>query len=239
MIDNQVFKFRDFSIQQLKCTMKVGTDGILLGAWCKVKSAKEVLDIGTGTGLIALMIAQRTSSAIITAVEVDEESSKEAASNFNSSPWKERLHLSNLSIQNYSKVSKTDFDLIVCNPPFFSGGTLSSNQDKNTVRHTIKLSHQDLLRSVRSLLSSKGVFCVILPLIEGLRFIELANTYGFFCTKKTSVFAKEGKPVERLLIEFSKIKKDTESSNIIIYETEGGYTKEYKELTKDFYLNPL
>ncbi|MEE9373195.1 MAG: methyltransferase [Saprospiraceae bacterium] len=237
MTDNQIFKFKKFTVDQSNCTMKVGTDGILLGAWCDVKRAKKALDIGTGSGLISLMIVQRNEAAIIDGVEIDETSYNQAKRNFMDSDWHKRLNIVNSSIQDFSAESKGNYNLIVCNPPFFSGGTLSSYQNKNYVRHTIKLSHQDLLKSARKLLSSKGIFCVILPLIEGLRFVEMAETYGMYCNRKTSVFSKKGRPVERLLLEFSKEKKDLLEDNLVIYKKENDeWTLDFIQLTREFYL---
>ena len=186
MTKKQIFKFKKFEIDQTGSTMKVGTDGILLGAWCDLSDAKKVLDIGTGTGLIALMAAQRSrEDAKIEAVEIDEDSYNQAVVNCKSSDWHQKINLYHLPIQEFAQKAQNVFDHIICNPPFFSGGTLSSSKDRNSVRHTIKLSHQDLLRSVRSLMSSSGKLSVILPHLEGLRFIEMAETYGFHCSKKS------------------------------------------------------
>jgi len=230
------FKFKEFSIVQSQCAMKVGTDGILLGAWSDVGNVERALDIGTGTGLIALMIAQRTDQAIIDAVEIDENSCDEAQENFQNSPWSKRLSTHNVSIQDYNS-DAGKYDLIVCNPPFFSGGTLSSNADKNSVRHTIKLSHNDLLRSVRSLITPKGIFSVILPKLEGLRFIEIARSYGFHLSKKTDVKSRPSSKVERLLLEFSIEKKDVTQNELEIYKDDSDkWADSFRELTKDFYL---
>ena len=237
MTNAQIFRFKNFEINQSDCAMKVGTDGILLGAWCDVSMSKHVLDIGTGTGLITLMIAQRNEKVNIMAVEIDQDSCKQAEQNFQESPWSHRIQTVNDSIQEYSSNNDQSFDHIVCNPPFFSGGTLSANQDKNNVRHTIKLSHQDLLRSVRSLLSSDGKFSVILPLIEGLRFTELSETYGFFKNRMCEIRSQADGKVERLLLELSKTKSEAKNSDIVIYKSEKVYSDEFTKLTKDFYLN--
>tara|TARA_B100000497_G_C7682931_1_gene413379 strand:+ start:1344 stop:2066 length:723 start_codon:yes stop_codon:yes gene_type:complete len=233
-----IFKFKKFEIDQSHCLMKVGTDGILLGAWCDVQGAKKVLDIGTGTGLVALMITQRTKNTMIMAVEVDQESSHQAKMNFDTSMWHDRLDLYKGTIQDFAHQGTSQFDHIVCNPPFFSGGTLSTNQDKNNVRHTIKLSHQDLLKSVRTLISTNGKFSLILPLIEGLRFIELAETYGLNCERKTEVKSRIKGNVERLLLQFSKVQsKGLKEDELIIYKSDSkDYTNDFIELTKDFYL---
>lgn len=217
--------------------MKVGTDGILLGAWANVDGATSVLDIGTGTGLIAIMLAQRTSDSEIHAVEIDNEACEQATSNMVSSPWADRLTAIRSSIQDFAKLSRNHYDLIVSNPPFFSGGTFSNSQDKASVRHTIKLPHGDLLSAVRSLLTPQGKFCCILPHIEGLRFIELGNRYGLYCTKITAVKPLEDKSVERLLLQFERTQKTLEEDELIIQrEGVNNWTEQFVNLAREFYL---
>jgi tRNA1Val (adenine37-N6)-methyltransferase len=236
----QSFTFKHFRIDQDQCTMKVGTDGVLLGAWADVSKAKMLLDIGTGTGLIAIMLAQRTQNTEgvkVHAVEIDPIAAKQAEENMEISPFSERLGSVNDSIQSFAKSVSHQYDLIVSNPPFFSGGTFSSNQDKTNVRHTVKLSHGDLLQATRLLLAKNGKFCVILPLIEGLRFIDIAKTYGFFCTKKTEVYTLADKAVERLLLQFELINNEMETETLIMLNSQkrNDYTAAYKDLTKNFY----
>lgn len=233
-----IFQFKQFSVQQDKCTMKVGTDGVLLGAWASVDQVKNALDIGTGTGLISLMLAQRMAEGHITAIEIDEKSAEQARQNSVASPWKTKINVVNESIQDYSANTKDHFDLIVCNPPFFSGGTFSSNQDRNNVRHTVKLPNGDLLAAARNLLQPHGKFCVILPFIEGLRFKELACNYNLYCTAMTEVYPKAGKPIERLLMQFEHQEKAFEPETLIIQkEQRNDWTAEYIQLTGAFYLN--
>jgi tRNA1Val (adenine37-N6)-methyltransferase len=236
----QSFTFKHFRIDQDKCTMKVGTDGVLLGAWVDVSATKMLLDIGTGTGLIAIMLAQRTQNTEgvkVHAVEIDPIAAKQAKENMEISPFSDKLGSVNDSIQSFAKSVTHQYDLIVSNPPFFSGGTFSSNQDKTNVRHTVKLSHGDLLQATRLLLAKDGRFCVILPLIEGLRFIDIAKTYGFYCTKKTEVFTLADKAIERLLLQFELSEKETltETLTMLNSQKRNDYTEAYKELTKDFY----
>lgn len=231
------FRFKEFSIDQDKCSMKIGTDGVLLGAWADVADANRILDIGTGTGVIAIMMTQRNQTAMVSGVEVDEDSGLQAHRNMKASPWKDRLKLELLPIQEFARNSTETFDLIVCNPPFFSGGTLSYNQDRNSVRHTVKLPNGDLLRATKKLLAPSGKFCLILPFIEGLRFIEMAETYKFHCTKMVEVKPKINKPIERLLLQFELAPAELQKSELVIqHEVRNDYTKDYKDLTKDFYL---
>ena len=171
---NTIFNFKQFSIEQDQCPMKVGTDGVLLGAWVDTSNTENILDIGTGTGLIAIMLAQRTQTAQIDAVEIDNHACSQAQANMEASPWNDRLKSIESSIQDFAKLSQTEYDLIVSNPPFFTGGTLSAQNDRNNVRHTVKLPNGELLSSARRLLKKDGRFCVVLPLIEGLRFKELS-----------------------------------------------------------------
>ncbi len=237
MRNKEIFKFKQFTIAQDQCAMKVGTDGILLGAWTDVTQIKTALDIGSGTGLITIMLAQRASLSQIHGVEIDEKSSAQSIQNATNCPWSKRITIFNESIQNFALRTDDKYDLIVSNPPFFTGGTFSDSQDKNSVRHTIKLPHGDLLRTVQKLLAAKGRLAVILPHIEGLRFIELAKTYQLSCIRKTEVIAKEDKGVERLLLEFKKAAQDIEEEILITRKKENDeWTEEFIKLTKDFYL---
>ncbi|MCC6726722.1 MAG: methyltransferase [Saprospiraceae bacterium] len=218
--------------------MKVGTDGVLLGAWSDATGADNILDIGSGTGLIAIMLAQRAAATTIHAVEIDEEACQQATENMAASPWADRLTCFHASIQDFAKQSNQKYDLIVSNPPFFSGGTFSNSQDKNSVRHTVKLPHGDLLSAVRSLLAPQGKFCMILPQMEGLRFREMANNYGIYCTKAVEVLPKLGKPVERLLLQFELHVKPLEKSELVIHDVENAneWSAEYRLLTGEYYL---
>lgn len=217
--------------------MKVGTDGVLLGAWADTNDTSNILDIGAGTGLIAIMLAQRSSDSIVDAVEIDGAASQQAAENILASPWPNRLNIIHDAIQNYAKSTTKQYDLIVSNPPFFTGGTFSDEKDRNIVRHTVKLPNGDLLAAVRSLLADTGKFCVILPTLEGLRFQERAQNYRLYCTKMTEVKPKHDKPVERVLLQFEKSPKPLVKSNLIIqFEKRNHYTDDYIALTGDFYL---
>jgi tRNA1Val (adenine37-N6)-methyltransferase len=234
------FVFKRFKIFQDRCAMKVGTDGVLLGAWAPVDNVASILDIGTGTGIIAIMLAQRTEhteGVILHAVEIDELALNQAAENMATSPFASRLTAFHDSIQDFSKKQPHRYSLIVSNPPFFTGGTLSSTGDKTNVRHTVKLSHGDLMNATRELLAKNGRFCVILPLIEGLRFIEIARSYGFFLTYRTNVLPKQGKSIERLLLQFELSEKPLIEDELIIQNSkeERDYTEGYKNLTQAFY----
>jgi tRNA1Val (adenine37-N6)-methyltransferase len=234
-----IFKFKEFEIHQEKSTMKVGTDGVLLGSWANIDAAENILDIGTGTGVIAIMFAQRNTKAKIDGVEIDESAYLQAMENMKSTQWEDRLHAFNVSIQDFTYDIDEVYDRIVSNPPFFTGGTFSYDENRNNVRHTVKLPNGDLLSSVRKLLKDGGIFSVILPEIEGLRFIELANNFKLFPIRICEVISRKGKKVERLLIEFTnKVPDEIIKEQLIIYNGSGreDYSEEYKALTSPFYL---
>jgi len=233
------FEFKQFKIYQDKSLMKVGTDGVLLGAWADISHSRHILDIGAGSGVIAIMLAQRAPEGMITAVEIDEQTAEQAKENMAASPFSERLRCISGSIQDFSAQSPTKFDLIVSNPPFFTGGTFSHSHSRNSIRHTVKLSHTDLLRSVNKLLDPNGRFCVILPYIEGLRFIEIATQARLHLTRSLQVISKEGKPIERLLLQFEYTQKPMEEASLVILHPEGrnNWTDDYIRLTGDFYLD--
>lgn len=232
-----VFRFKQFVVKQEKAAMKVNTDSILLSAWVRTKGHKRILDIGTGTGLIALMLAQRTKEALIDGVEVERFAFEETMENFANSKWTERLQAFHTPVQDFEPDLR--YDLIISNPPFFTGGTLSENQSRNSVRHTLKLPNNELLGSVRKLLNDKGLFVVILPYIEALRFLEMARKFGFCLHRKAEVHARTGSDVNRLLLEFGRFDCVEEpAETIIIYADDHSqkYSETYKQLTKDFYL---
>lgn len=217
--------------------MKVGTDGVLLGAWAGLQNANTALDIGTGTGLIALMLAQRSQQVMVDAIDIDKDAYEQAKENASQCSWFDRIAVHHCSIQDFAATKPKLYDLVVSNPPFFSGGTLSHDQDMALVRHTVKLPHGDLLTAVRSVLSEKGKFCVVLPYIEGLRFMEIAKTYRFFCHRITEVKGKKEKPTERLLIELGFAELHCEKNQLTIQENEKDWTPQYVALTQAFYLN--
>jgi len=229
------FRFKQFVIKQEDSAMKVGTDGVLLGAWADVENVKSALDIGTGSGVIALMIAQRC-NAQIHAVEIDSASAIQAKHNFELSQWGVRLSVDALSLQDYSKAHDTKFDLIVSNPPYFNKSLKSPSPERTIARHTDELPNADLLEGVKKHLSPDGRFCAIFPYIEGNILIAEAANYGLYCNKTLFVQTKPNKPIIRMLVEFSFNKMRLPENAISIHTTDGDYTEEYKKLTADFYL---
>jgi len=233
------FYFKQFVIHQDRCAMKVGTDGVLLGAWADVQGVNLALDIGAGTGLVGIMLAQRAADARIDCVEIDRLAYEQAEENIIRSPWADRLQAIHAPIQEYARPLPQQYDLIVSNPPFFSGGTFSANGDRANVRHTVKLPHGDLLGVARDLLAPQGRFCVILPYLEGLRFEELARNYNLHCTKSLEVVPKADKPVERLLMQFERQPLQSAGGPgrlVIQHDARNDWTAEYIALTGAFYL---
>lgn len=218
--------------------MKVGTDGVLLGAWTNTYNTRRILDIGTGTGLIALMLAQR-SDAIITAVDAEENACEQATINFNSSPWTDRLTIVHSKIQDLNADEK--FDLVVSNPPYFSGYYSSDDLSRDIARSAdILLSYEDLIASAKRLLKEDGRLSLILPADQQERIIGIASQFGLTLSRLTFVKTKSTKEAKRILMEFVNDLSDTEviEDELIIQSADNGrvYTQEYIELTKDFYL---
>jgi len=217
--------------------MKVGTDAVLLGAWASVGDAKRILDIGTGNGTIALMLAQRSIDlAQIDAVEIETTDALQAEENFNQSPWRDKVHIHHSSIQSFYPDKK--YNLIVSNPPYFSNSQSPPDQRRYHARHTIRLNHIDLTSAAVRLLEDDGKFNVVLPYEEGIRFMELAETKMLYCSRRFSFRTRAEKKVERLLIEFQRQPQATETGEIILYKDKSGelWDNSYVNLTKEFYL---
>ena len=229
------FRFKQFTIEQDRCAMKVGTDGTLLGAWVDISGAQKILDIGTGTGLIALMLAQR-SFAEIDAVEIDTDSSIQARENVERSPWSDRIQIENYSIQKYANICQKRYDLIVSNPPFFENASKAKNQPRTVARHTDFLSQADLLQAAVQLLSETGRLAIIYPVEQAKNFQVKAEYFGLFCLRKLSVKPMPKIPVKRILMELSKQQLPSEQDTMTIEEKQYLYTPDFISLIKDFYL---
>ena len=233
-----VFRFKQFSIQQDHCAMKIGTDGVLLGAWATINhNPFSILDIGSGTGVIALMLAQRSTSEIVDALEIDTEAYEQCVENFEQSPWNDRLFCYHASLQEFTEEIDDKYDLIVSNPPFYSEDYKSDNIKRDLARFEDALPFNHLLESVSKLLSEMGKFTVIIPYREEKKIIELASNHNLYVNEILHVKGNLNSKIKRSLIEFSFNKRDISIKNLIIETKRHKYTQDYFNLTKDFYLN--
>lgn len=239
-MSNNYFEFKRFKVVQDKCAMKVGTDGTLLGAWAE--GGKRILDIGTGTGLVALMMAQRFPDAIVSAVDIDHGACCQAASNFAASPFSDRLKVEEGAIQEYAlSHAGTDcgggFDAIVCNPPYFVDSLNCPDEQRNMARHATGLSFDELFRSVSALLTDDGTFSAIVPSeVLGI-FDGCARIEGFRCVRKCAVKTVPRKMPRRYLLAYSKdMNRRYEESTECIDNGSGGRSEWYTSLTGDFYI---
>jgi tRNA1Val (adenine37-N6)-methyltransferase len=233
---NSYFSFKKFTVFQDRCAMKVGVDGVLLGAWASVENTKNILDVGTGTGLIALMLAQR-STAAITAIDIDKNAVEQAIENVIQSPWQDRIDIINQSFQNFTDTFTAKFDLIVSNPPYFVNALKAPDFARSSARHTDFLSHEDLIDNASELLNPNGRICLILPPIEAEKCKQYALKKELFCNNETFVYPKPDTKPKRVLLEFSNSQTLKSIHYLTMEENERHiYTNEFKTLVKDFYL---
>ncbi len=232
------FAFKQFTIKQDLCAMKVGTDAVLLGAWVKPNGSQHILDIGTGTGVIALMLAQK-SSAYIDAIDIDENAVIQAKQNVLESKFSDKINVQSTFFQNFSKTSIIKFDLIVTNPPYFEQSYKSSDEQRSQARHADVLPFEELLDGVKKIMDVKGKFCLILPRIEAEKFTLMAEKKGFQLSKLLRVKSRADKDfAKRHLMQFEfKATEFSEDTLVIEEEVRHQYTAEYIALTKDYYLN--
>ena len=235
---NTSFAFKQFTINQDRCAMKVGTDAVLLGSWVFPNGSKTILDIGTGTGIIALMLAQKTETCI-EAIDIDEDAVKQAKQNIQESKFAEKIHVSLISFQDYAKTTELKFDLIVSNPPYFEQSLKSVDEQRSQARHAYVLPFGDLLEGVVKILNPKGKFCLILPKLEAEKFRALAEKKGLHLSKLLRVKSRADKDTDkRHLMQFEFVPTEFSEETLVI-ETDHRhhYTEEYKEFTKDYYVN--
>ena len=232
-----MFNFKEFSINQDKTAMKVGTDGVLLGAWTSIKTKPySILDIGTGTGLIALQFAQRCDAELIDALEIDNNAYEQAVENFEQSNWSDRLFCYHASLAEFVDEIDDKYDLIVSNPPFYTDEYKSDDKQRNQARFTDSLSFDELLESASLLLSKSGIFSVIIPFKEEETFLQLAKEYNLFTNRICRVKGNVNSQIKRSLIEMSFNKTNIIEEELTIEIERHKYTKEYTDLVKDFYL---
>ena len=237
------FRFKQFTIRHDRCAMKVGTDGVLLGAWamldeqCTMDNEQcAVLDIGTGSGLVALMLVQRFAAAHIDAIDIEPSAVEQARMNFSQSPWAERLNAHLAALQDWQPNKR--YNLIVSNPPYFQNSLKNPDKGRELARHTDSLPYDNLLRCTSALLAPRGIAAFVLPAQAETEIIRIAKENGLYCSRLTRVHSKPGKPAKRILIEFSPTPPETPlvPQTFYIESATSPRSEEYAEMTKDFYL---
>ena len=238
---NPYFRFKQFTVYHDRCAMKVGTDGVLLGAWADISNAPRILDIGTGSGLIALMLAQR-SEAKIDALEIDKQACAQAQENVNASPWANRIQIYHQSLQDYVQTASGGYDLLIANPPFFQSTPASTPSSRSLARQSHHLTPEALLQAAPHLLGKAGRLAVIYPVDRAERFEALSIKQGFICRRKLYIKPKHHLPTKRILLDLQQRDNAKTSSTctpktLVIEEAERyTYTPAFIELIKDFYL---
>ena len=232
------FQFKQFSLEQDRCAMKIGTDGVLLGAWTPIENNPfSILDIGTGTGVIALMLAQRSHAEQIDALEIDENAYEQAVDNFENSPWSDRLFCFHAGLDEFVEEPEDEYDLIVSNPPFYTDDFKSATEQRDLARFADAMPFEDLIEAADLLLSENGIFSVIIPFKEEETFLALAAAYELYPTKITRVKGTPTTEIKRSLLAFSRNENlDFPIDELIIETARHIYTAEYIKLTKEFYL---
>lgn len=231
---NNGFTFKQFHVNHQACAMKVGTDGILLGAWANIEGAKNILDLGTGTGLVALMLAQRTLPICkISAVEIDQDAIKQAQENIQASPWYKKIHLYQADIVEFARQPPHLFDCVVANPPYFDPAQDCKTMQRNMARYTLNYDHYDWLNAATQCLTNTGKIHFILPYEAGK---HLQKKTALCCIEECEVVTKMGKAPQRLLLTFSPKTQPIKHSRIIIYDENNQYHSDFVELTQAFYL---
>ena len=235
MTDARPFHFKHFSLYHHRSTMKVGTDAILLGRWTEVKKTDVALDIGTGSGLLPLMLSQK-GVAQVDAVDIDAASIEEATINFKASQWREHLKAYCTNIVDFQ--TETKYDLIISNPPFFNHFSKCDSERKSRARHNdMTLSHEALCNSVCRLLKTDGRFALVLPAMESVRFLKAAEKAGLFLHKKLNIIPMEGREANRVNLEFQKrFVACVGEQSLVLRNANGQFTEEYHVFLKDFYL---
>lgn len=236
-MSSATFAFKRFTVKQDRCAMKVSTDAVLLGAWVTPNGSKNILDIGTGTGVIALMIAQRTQAGIL-AIDIDAEATAQAAQNVRDSGFG-NITVRHITLQDLAAAGGERFDLIVSNPPYFKDSLKSQDISRTMARHNEYLSFEDLLSGIKKLMSEKGRFCLILPTKEATVFRDMAEQQGLYLSKLLRIRTRPDKDSEKRHIMMFEYKQTEFSESTLVIETEtpGVYTDEYKQLTRDYYVN--
>jgi len=231
-----MFRFKEFALIDKHSALKIGTDAVIIGASIDVNKAKRILDIGTGCGIIALMLAQRT-KASIDAIEPHTPSAKDAKNNFDASPWKDRLSLYIETLENYVEITDKTYDLIVSNPPFFENDLLSADTNKTQAKHAINLRLEDIIILSRKMLTKNGKIEIIIPIHREKELIDTTQKMNLHLERKIIIYPKKGKVAHRLILRFSLEFSNYSENELVIRDTNNNYTEEYINLTKDFHLD--
>lgn len=235
-MSNPYFQFKQFTVWHDKCAMKVGTDGVLLGAWASVQNAHKILDVGTGTGLVALMLAQRSlPDADIIALEIDEAAAGQARENVTRSPWKERVEVVQADFRYYQSSDK--FDVIVSNPPYFVDSLECPDQQRNAARHNDSLAYEELLEGVAGLLAEDGAFTIVIPADVADRVKMIAATKNLYAVRQLNVITKPGGIPKRTLITFTFSNQECVFEELLTELARHQYSEKYIALTREYYLN--
>jgi tRNA1Val (adenine37-N6)-methyltransferase len=232
-----MFQFKQFTVNQDRCAMKVGTDGVLLGAWCPIDNHPySVLDIGAGTGILSLMLAQRSKAEQIDAIEIDENAYEQCVENFESSPWGDRLFCFHADLDEFVEEPEDQYDIIISNPPFYSEDYKTGNEQRDLARFQEAMPFKDLIEAAHLLLSENGIFSVIVPNKEEEKFINLCAEFELYPIKVTRVKGTPTNEIKRSLLAFKRYELSVLTADELIIETaRHQYTDDYIDLTKDFY----
>jgi tRNA1Val (adenine37-N6)-methyltransferase len=231
------FKFKEFTVNQDRCAMKIGTDSVLLGAWTSLKHQPfSVLDIGAGTGILSLMLAQRSNAETIEAIEIDDDAFEQCTENFENSPWNDRLFCFHASLLEYIEAVDEKFDLIICNPPFYSEDYKTNDTSRNLARFSDAMPLEHIIFAVAHFLSDNGKFSIIIPNKFEERFIEEAQLIDLYPNRILHVRGNPNTEIKRSLIEFSFQNSIPKTSELVIETERHKYTDDYISLTRDFYL---
>ena len=231
------FTFKQFQVNQDRCAMKIGTDGVLLGAWTPlINNPFNILDIGAGTGILSLMLAQRSNAEQIDAIEIDEDAYEQCVENFEASPWGDKLFCFHAGLDEFVDEPEDEYDLIISNPPFYTDDYKSDNTSRDLARFEDALPFEELIEAAALLLSDNGIFSVIIPFKEEERFISLCKELDLFPLKITRVKGTPTSEIKRSLLAFCRMEQTPLIDELVIEISRHNYTPEYIELTKDFYL---
>lgn len=236
-MSNHFFQFKQFTVYQDKCAMKVSTDACIQGAWTPMpEGARHVLDIGTGTGLLSLMLLQRSGTIQVDAIEIDERAAEQATDNAQQSKWRDNINVICADVKTYEFQNR--YDLIICNPPFFNNSLTGPNEQRNTARHTTSLSYGDLLGVISKYLNEGGLASILLPVPEFEHFKLLTGKYGLYLRQQLWIIPRVGKPANRVVAVLSKGKETIEDDEVNIRQADNEeYTEAFIELLRPYYLH--